>query len=396
MASPVLFHDPEHELLMVYVPMEMNLPHVEQERLIGRLVQQVMDKTPAEQRRGYMLQPQTIINFQTFLEKVLETEGITPEMIARQRKQAELINTLAQADREVTQILLDERKGEIDETFFGLLQGALQAAEQQGDNARLVRLTNLQARLYTETEIGRQMEKRQAALRAFDQEVRREKQLTNKILLKHILANVDDEAVVQSLALTGQSALDYDFFVMLTQEVENAARRKDKAASQQLTKIRRQLLDLQQAVTKANEELMRQANATIDRLLAAEDKQAAVESAADEIDEAFMYVLDGRLQMAERRGNDLEVAALSQLYELITRRAEEGIPPEIRFINALLLAESEADQRTLLDENQQMITPLLAQLLTAVGDNLKGDAPPEIPERLRKAQAMVQVRLAGM
>ena len=42
MASPVLFHDPEHELLMVYVPMEMNLPHVEQERLIGRLVQQVI------------------------------------------------------------------------------------------------------------------------------------------------------------------------------------------------------------------------------------------------------------------------------------------------------------------------------------------------------------------
>jgi len=72
-ATPLLFHDPEHELFMVHVPMEMNLSHDEQQKVIGRLVRTSMDRLPAEERRGYMLQPQTIISLQTLLEKVLET-----------------------------------------------------------------------------------------------------------------------------------------------------------------------------------------------------------------------------------------------------------------------------------------------------------------------------------
>src|SRR5690554_3440112 len=59
MASPLLYHDSEHELFMVYVPMELNMSRVEQERLIGQMVKQVMDSLPPEARRGYMLQPQT-------------------------------------------------------------------------------------------------------------------------------------------------------------------------------------------------------------------------------------------------------------------------------------------------------------------------------------------------
>ena len=237
MASPLLYHDAEHELFAVYVPMELNLPHVEQERLIGRMVKDVMDSTPPEQRRGYMLQPLTIVNYQTFIEKVLETEGITPDMIARQRKQAELVAILAKADDEVFEILLDERGDEIDETFFALVQNALQNAEQSRDNARLIELTNLQARLYTETEVGRRVERRQAAVRSFEQDVRREEKLTPQILLKHVLANQNDEEIVQSLAMAGQSALDYTFFVMLTEEIERVARQKDKAKVRTLTGV---------------------------------------------------------------------------------------------------------------------------------------------------------------
>ncbi len=393
-ASPILYHDPAHELLMAYVPMEMNLPHMEQERLIGRLVQQVMDMTPAEQRRGYMLQPQTIINFQTFIEKVLETEGITPEMIARQRKQAELISTLSQADKDVAKILLDERKSEIDETFFGLLQGAMQAAEQQGDNARLIRLTNLQARLYTETEIGRRIEKRQSALRGFELEVRREKQLTPEILLKHILANADDDAIVQSLAMAGQAALDYTFFMLLTEEIEKVARQKEKTRSQQLTRVRRMLLDFQRALDEANKELLNQANKTLEKLLAADDQRAAIRENAEEIDESLLYVLTARIDQAEQQGRELEAARLNRLYELIMEDAEAQMPPEVKLINDLLSTESEAEQRRLLNENRQLVTPQLAQMLTTLADRIGNDSPPEIRDRIQKVHSMIEVRLA--
>ena len=78
--SPLLYHDPEHELFIVYVPMELSLSQPDQEKLIGDLVRRAMDSLPPEQRRGYMLQPQTVLSMQTLMEKVLETEGITPEM----------------------------------------------------------------------------------------------------------------------------------------------------------------------------------------------------------------------------------------------------------------------------------------------------------------------------
>ena len=67
MATPLLYHDPENDMFMVHVPMELNLPHEERQRLIGQLVQEVMNQTPPEARRGYMLQPQEIISYQTFI-----------------------------------------------------------------------------------------------------------------------------------------------------------------------------------------------------------------------------------------------------------------------------------------------------------------------------------------
>ncbi|HQF71136.1 MAG TPA: CpXC domain-containing protein, partial [Promineifilum sp.] len=96
-ATPLLYHDPDHDLFMVHVPQELNLDQVRREELIGRMVQQIINQTPMEQRRGYMLQPQTMLTMQSFMERVWGTEGVTPEMLARQQKQVELLRTLATA-----------------------------------------------------------------------------------------------------------------------------------------------------------------------------------------------------------------------------------------------------------------------------------------------------------
>ena len=223
MATPLLYHDPEHELFMVHIPMELNLGHEEQQQMIGQMVQEVMSHTPAEQRRGYMLQPQEVIGYQTFLEKVLETEGITPEMIARQRSQAELLQKLATVERDVADVLLEDRAAEIDETFFAMMRNMIEAAQQQGNEDQLLRLINLQARLYRETEIGRQLEARQSALRAFQKDVRKEEALTPELLVKHVVQNVDDEQTVEALVTMGQQAFNYDFFSLLTEKLETAA-----------------------------------------------------------------------------------------------------------------------------------------------------------------------------
>ena len=135
----------------MYMPPELQLDQMQQEQYIGRMTREVLDKTPLEQRRAYMLQPAMAITMQGFMEKVLETEGITKEMIDRQSKQAELLNTLAKADTDVADYLIKERASEIDEMFFAMLKTYIERAVQLDDDEQLLPLVNLQARLMTET-----------------------------------------------------------------------------------------------------------------------------------------------------------------------------------------------------------------------------------------------------
>ncbi len=130
-----------------------------------------------------MLQPVTMLTMQSFLERVLETEGITKEMIARQQKQAELLNTLITADADVVDYLLKERANEIDEVFFAMLRQYVEAASQMDESKQLVPLINLQAKLMTETDIGRRLEKQQIALHGLNRSAKEADGLTPAILL---------------------------------------------------------------------------------------------------------------------------------------------------------------------------------------------------------------------
>lgn len=394
MATPLLYHDPEHELFMVHVPMELNLPHQERQRLIGQLVQEVMNQTPPEARRGYMLQPQEIISYQTFMEKILETEGITPEMIARQRRQSELLQTLSRADREVTDQLLKERADEIDETFFAMLHSLIEMAQQQGNNDQMIRLVNLQARLYTETEVGRWLEARQAALRAFQQEARKAGELTPEMLLKHVIKNREDEQTVSALISVGQQALNYEFFRLLTERIEAAAREHNKEEATALRNLRQELLGVQQEMQDASQRLLGQATETLQLLLDAEDKQKALQENIGRIDEPFMYVLSAMIAQAEQQGNQEQLQALQGIHNLILDEAEKQVPPQIRFINRLVRAGSEEAQRRLLDENRDQVTPELVQILDALGKQVAAeDDGSGIGDEIQRLKAMVQARV---
>jgi len=394
MATPLLYHDPEHELFMVHVPMELNLPHEEQQRLIGQLVQEVMNQTPPEARRGYMLQPQEVISYQTFLEKILETEGVTPEMIARQQEQGELLQTLAQADKETTNRLLEERADEIDETFFAMLHRLIEVAQQQENEDQVLRLINLQARLYTETEIGQELEARQTALRAFQQELQREDELTPALLLKHVIQNKDDEETVNALISVGQQAFNYEFFSLLTERIEEKAKAHEKDEAKALTQLRRQLLELQQSLQEQSQQILQQATDTLQRILEADDQEAAIQENIARIDDAFMYVLSAMMAEAQQQGQLEQMQALQNVQNLIMQEAERQVPPQIRFINSLIRAETEAEQRQLLEENPDMVTDELAQILDALSQELAAEQQgSDMADEIQKLKAMVQMRV---
>jgi hypothetical protein len=386
----MLYHDPEHELFMVHVPMELSLPHNEQERLIGQLVKQAMDSLPPEQRRGYMFQPQTILQMQTFMEKILETEGITPEMIAKQRRQSELLQELVTADKETTTQLLQEQAEDIDEVFFSMLRANLEAAESSGQDAVTLKLVNLQAKLYRETEYGRRLSERQKALHAFSREAKRDG-LTHELLLKHVYENRNDDALINSLVMNAQEVFNYEFFTKLTEKIEK--RQKAKASVDQYIALRERLLEIHQAIEKRSREILGGAQAVLDTILRAKDRAAAVYDNLQNIDDAFMYVLNSYIDQAGKTKNQAQLEALEEIQAYIMQAYQEQLPPEVRFINALLEQESEAGQRQLLNENREMVSPEFLEMIKAIRADIQGEERELLAQRLGSIEAMVQTQL---
>lgn len=392
-ATLMLFHDPEYETFMVHVPQELNLDTMQREQVIGQLTKQVMDNMPQEERRAYMFQPQIMLNWQTFMEKVLETEGITPEMIARQKKQSELLQTLLKADKDVQDVLLKERADEIDETFFAMLQSFMDMASQTNSEKDLLAITNLRYRLMTETEAGKRMEQQQMALHKLSQAAKKQGGLSPAMLAEHIVANQAHEHVVDALVMAGQGALQYEFFSHLTAEIEKAEKGGNKASAERLTALRADLLNLYEGMQEQSKNMVEEALATLNAILNAPDKQQALAENAQKIDEAFMAILSAKMNDAEQQNDIPQFQALNEIHSLIYAQMEQAMPPQVQLLNQLVRAESPEQQKQLLNENNELVSEELVQLLDQVMEQAGGQGQEELNGRLQSVKTLIQARL---
>jgi CpXC protein len=393
MATLMLFHDADHEMFMVHTPQELNLDQAQREQMIGQLTRQVMEDTPPEERRAYMFQPEIMLNWQSFIEKVLQTEGITPEMIARQKSQSELLQTLIKADKDVQDVLLAERADEIDETFFAMLQSFMDMASQTNSEQDLLRITNLRYRLMTETPAGRRMEQQQMALHKLSQEAKKQGGLSPAMLLKHILANQEQAYLVDALVRAGQGALQYEFFSLLTAEIEKVEAAGDKEATARLTSLRADLLQLFEGMQQQSQNMLNEALATLNLILQAPDKNQALAENANKIDEAFMSVLVAKMNEAEQNDDIPQFQALNEIHALIYAQMEQTLPPHVQLLNQLVRAESADEQNQLLDENEQLISGELVQMIDQVMGQAGGEGQEEMNGRLQSVKTAIQARL---
>lgn len=393
MMTPMLFHDAQHEMFIVFMPQELNMGQMEREQLIGQMARQVMDSMPSEKRRAYMLQPQTVLTMQSFMEKVLETEGVTKEMIQQQQKQLELLQTLIKADKDVADYLIKERMSEIDETFFAMLQQYIDAAAQAQDNKQLVAMTNLRVRLMTQTKVGQEIERQQIALHGLSREAKAQNSLSPELLLKHLLKHLGDEKIEMALVRAGQQALNYHFFQLMTGEIEAKEQAGEKTAVQQMTAMRERLLEVYDEIQAQSKRMLNEAEGTLQAILTAEDKPAAIQSRMNEIDDAFMYLLSMRIAQADQDGRTAEIQALNEIHELILKAAESQYPPEILLLNQLMEAPTPDDQQKVLDENQALLSADLVGMVDAVMQQFEEAGQNEVNGRLSQIKSMIEARI---
>ncbi len=393
---PFIYHDPEHEVVLLYLPMESGRTEVERQRFAGALTQQLMNTLAPEERKGYLFQPETFITMESLVRRALEIEGVTEEEMQRSQDQRALIGRLLEAEPDTWNALIAEGEGLIDESFFGLLQYLLQmtgaapesAAAEEGEespvSAEVQRFRQLYLHLIETHPVGQRLANRTDVVRGFADNA------TPETLLQALMAATDEETV-DLLVQMGMPLMDYNFFQLLLQRVETAETPEEQV---RLKALRRQVLDRREALNKAGQDLARERLDLLQRLISSEDPLKMARSHLSEIDDSFMYLLQTQLREAQQRDDQPLLQALNRVVNILNRLSEESMPPEMLFIRRALSAPDEKHLLEFLRENQPLLQPQLFEFLEALEQETRERGEANVADRLAVIRQKAQ-ELAG-
>ncbi|UCF61406.1 MAG: CpXC domain-containing protein, partial [Anaerolineaceae bacterium] len=213
MSTPLVYHDPTNELLLTYVPVELNIPKEEQERVIGQLINQAVQDLPAEMRKGYLFQPQPVLTMQSLMERILEADGISREDIEAQRAKMRLFEDLVRTPEEHLTAFIKDHDDEMDATFFQLASLTLQATS---DPKAYEALNQRLGVALEHTSYGKELSDQEAELRAAAESLKEAgEELDRKGILDLLIQAPNDRRIMALVNLT-RPALDYSFFQELT------------------------------------------------------------------------------------------------------------------------------------------------------------------------------------
>ncbi len=384
LTTPLLYHDPEHSLLGIFVPQQ--IPVNEQQKVIGDLSRRLMNGLPQEARRGYMLTPKQFLSYQSLLEAVLETEGVTREMLDRQRRQIQLVEQAAIAlqDPEGLRRLAAERDAEMDDDFFSLLSMLTDSSTNSGDVEGARQMVELRERLIELTTWGKRVQKQRAAVAQLRAD-------TTPAQLVDLVAAADDERVVDALVLAARPLVTYAFFQELTGRVEAAQQRGDADTAARLTDLREHILQFSQRLDEAQRAAMQQYSAVLGEILASSDIAQAVAERAAYVDQNFLTVVSANLQEAEKRGATAAMHRLQEVWDAAVDMINQASPPEVRLVNQLLLAEYPGETRKLLAENRAVVTAEFIDALNELAGQMEAEGEPDMAARLRQIRSQAQL-----
>lgn len=383
MATPIVYHDPAKELLLTYFPPELGLPVNEQERLIGPLITQTVNRLPPEKRKAYLLRPQTMLTFQQMIERVLEGEGITKAMLEEQQRKLNLLQRLLSTTSAETRAeIIRQEEALVDATLFSMFNRVIQATLAQGDQNAARQLALLQEELLTQTAYGRQLraqaseaEEAMRALQAASQQG-----LTREKLLE-LMINAASETQLSTMVGMARNGMDYEFFQLLTSQIDRTASAEER---EKLTKLRETLLRMTAEIDEEMKRQMQQTRALLEEILTAPNLETAAEERLDEINELFVEMLRSDLQVA-REKSDLDRLGKLQRLSTVIQKASAP-PPEVALIEKLIATADESERKKLMEQNKELVNQQFLDLLTSI--SAQAEQHGQDPETVKQFQSI--------
>lgn len=385
LATPLVYHDPEKELLLTFYPPELNVPINEQEKQLGPMINKVLNSLPNEKRKGYLFQPQSMLTYQTLLEKILEKDGITKEMLEDQQKRLNLLQRILTSPPTDRLNLIKQEEEIIDTPFFNLFSRILQGAVEQKDEKSSKELLDIQDLLFKNTKVGKevfaQARETETAIKAL--QTAGKEGLTREKLLELII-KAPNETQLGIMVGLARSGMDYTFFQLLTEKIESSQIEEKK----KLTALRDKLLALTSEIDKKIQQEYEQAKGLLETIISSEKISENAEKNLSKIDDLFIQVLENELALARKNANLERISKLEQVMIVIERASEP--PAEIKLLQDLLDTQKEADLQVKLNEHSGEITSEFAEMLNTViaqSESNKQDA--KLIEKLKSLYRIV-------
>ena len=379
--TPIVYHDPEKELLLTFFPPDLNTPVNEQERVIGPMIKKAMDDLPPEKRKSYLFRPQTMLTQQRLFETILAADGITPEMIKSQQEKLQLLQQLIGASAEGLPEMIHQNDERIDDEVFMLLSRLAQASAAAGDRQSLVALDALQKALIEHSTYGKAaaLEAAETQEAVHDVQELSKQGITRENLLDLLIKNGESEIRLTTIASMARGGLDYTFFQLLSDKIELSS--GDEKT--RLESLRERLLTITQAVDEAMKAQLEDARQLVNDLLAAEDVEKATHEALPRFSQAVAEVINQEAQAAQAAKDETKLRKLSQIIAVI--QAADSSNAYLGIIDALLQEENAENRVKMLEESSDLINDEFMQLLGGLLGQIEqqGDQP-EILERLKE------------
>jgi hypothetical protein len=357
LATPIVYHDNDKELLLTFFPPELNVPLNEQEKIIGPLIKQVTEKLPPEKRKGYLLKPTPNLSYESMVKLILEKDGITPEMLKEQQDRVTIVERLLQAtSNEVRSEIIKQNIHLFDEQFFALFSRLAQNAAGSGQEQIARAMIDIQRQLLEETEFGRQLKETVSEMEAAQKSLQEAGQGLTREKLVDIVLQSPSDARLKAYVSLARGGMDYQFFQLLTERIDKAS--ADEKAK--LESMRDKMLEFTNEVDKQLEARYKQAQEFVESLLAQEDVVKAVQDNLDQFTQDSVDVVNQLLRQASEKSDYTRMGKLQKMVEVLR---QASTPPEVEFIEHLLDAPDNAALEKMLADNKDLLNDQFMQSL---------------------------------
>jgi hypothetical protein len=359
LATPLVYHDPSKELLLTFIPVEAGLRKDEQERLLGKLINQAVNRLAPEQRKAYILQPQATLTVQGLVDRVLQADGITREQVEAQRAKMRLFEDLLRTPEAGLETFASQHEADLDAAFFQLAALALQSVPDE--HAREALGQRLE-RILALSSYGKRLQTQEAELRAAAESLRAAGQSLTLESLLDLFTGAPNEDRVIGLTSLVRPALDYAFFQALSERIDKA----EPSNKERLLRTRDLVLEIVEEIDAVQESRARQAAELLKSVAQAPDLDQALESAAPLIDEYFLGTLQANLRAAKERGDTETQGRLEQVNTRLQSLLREALPAGLLLAEEALRAPDAASAQAVLEHRAAEIDDqTLGALLSA-------------------------------